>query len=71
MLSELIVKSRLRDSSLTSVCLSLSNSTGLLLLCEVAAKPFHEEKNANYNADRDCKTKKKLSVSHLLSCKTQ
>ena len=41
---------------------SLSNSTGLLLLCEVAAKPFHEENDANYDADRDCKANKKLQV---------
>jgi len=38
----------------------LSNSTGLLLLCEVAAKPFHEENTANYDADRACKANKKL-----------
>lgn len=38
----------------------LSNSIGLLLLCEVAAKPFHEENNANYDADRACKANKKL-----------
>lgn len=34
---------------------SLSNNTGLLLLCEVAAKPFYEQHEANYNADADCK----------------
>lgn len=39
---------------------SLSDSVGLLLLCEVAAKPFHEETNANYNADQTCKDNKKL-----------
>ncbi|KAI8983179.1 PARP-domain-containing protein [Trametes punicea] len=33
----------------------LSDSTGLLLLCEVAAKPFLEQYEANYNADQDCK----------------
>jgi hypothetical protein len=39
---------------------SLSGSIGLLLLCEVAAKPFHEETNANYSADQTCKANKKL-----------
>ncbi|KAI0353197.1 PARP-domain-containing protein [Trametes cingulata] len=33
----------------------LSDNTGLLLLCEVAAKPFYEQHQANYNADQDCK----------------
>ncbi|KAI1785714.1 PARP-domain-containing protein [Ganoderma leucocontextum] len=33
----------------------LSDDTGLLLLCEVAAKPFFEQHDANYNADQDCK----------------
>ncbi|KAH9891324.1 poly polymerase catalytic domain-containing protein [Cubamyces lactineus] len=33
----------------------LSDNTGLLLLCEVAAKPFFEQYQANYNADQDCK----------------
>ncbi|KAJ8495164.1 hypothetical protein ONZ51_g1849 [Trametes cubensis] len=33
----------------------LSDNTGLLLLCEVAAKPFLEQYQANYNADQDCK----------------
>ncbi|KAI0369996.1 PARP-domain-containing protein [Pilatotrama ljubarskyi] len=33
----------------------LSDNTGLLLLCEVAAKPFYEQHQANYNADEDCK----------------
>ncbi|KAI0770930.1 poly polymerase catalytic domain-containing protein [Trametes elegans] len=33
----------------------LSDNTGLLLLCEVAAKPFYEQYQANYNADQDCK----------------
>ena len=35
--------------------ISLSDNTGLLLLCEVAAKPFFEQYQANYNADQDCK----------------
>ncbi|KII86355.1 hypothetical protein PLICRDRAFT_164856 [Plicaturopsis crispa FD-325 SS-3] len=38
----------------------MSDNTGLLLLCEVAAKPFHEEMNSNYNADQACKANKKL-----------
>ncbi|KAI0694469.1 poly polymerase catalytic domain-containing protein [Cerioporus squamosus] len=33
----------------------LSDNTGLLLLCEVLAKPFYEQYQANYNADQDCK----------------
>ena len=41
---------------------SLSNDTGLLLLCEVAAKPFYEQNNANYNADADCKANVKRHV---------
>jgi hypothetical protein len=40
----------------------LSNNTGLLLLCEVAAKPFYEQMNANYCADEHCKANQKLSV---------
>ncbi|TCD65883.1 hypothetical protein EIP91_002043 [Steccherinum ochraceum] len=32
----------------------LSDGTGLLLLCEVAVKPFFEQYNANYDADRAC-----------------
>ena len=39
---------------------SLSNSIGVLILCEVAAKPFHEENNSNYGADQACKANKKL-----------
>ncbi|THH26583.1 hypothetical protein EUX98_g7607 [Antrodiella citrinella] len=31
----------------------LSNGTGLLLLCEVAVKPFYELNNASYNAAQD------------------
>ncbi|KAI0638778.1 poly polymerase catalytic domain-containing protein [Trametes polyzona] len=33
----------------------LSDNTGLLLLCEVAAKPFYEQYQANYSASEDCK----------------
>ena len=33
----------------------LSDGTGLMLLCEVAAKPFHELVHSDYNADASCK----------------
>lgn len=33
----------------------LSDGIGLMLLCEVAAKPFHELINSDYNADKSCK----------------
>lgn len=33
----------------------LSQNTGLLLLCEVAAQPFYEKKDAEYDADQGCK----------------
>ena len=33
----------------------LSDQTGLLLLCEVAAAPFYERTMAEYNADVGCK----------------
>ncbi|KAG1828624.1 poly polymerase catalytic domain-containing protein [Suillus variegatus] len=41
---------------------SLSNKIGVLLLCEVAVKPFLEMNNANYNADEDCKKSIKLAT---------
>ncbi|KAG2049839.1 PARP-domain-containing protein [Suillus hirtellus] len=41
---------------------SLSNKIGVLLLCEVAVKPFLEMNNANYNADEDCKKSMKLAT---------
>ncbi|KAG2142574.1 poly polymerase catalytic domain-containing protein [Suillus cothurnatus] len=41
---------------------SLSNQIGVLLLCEVAVKPFLEMTNGNYNADEDCKKGKKLAT---------
>ncbi|KAG1749621.1 poly polymerase catalytic domain-containing protein [Suillus paluster] len=41
---------------------SLSNQIGVLLLCEVAVKPFLEMNNANYSADEDCKKSKKLAT---------
>ncbi|KAK0464174.1 PARP-domain-containing protein [Armillaria novae-zelandiae] len=37
----------------------LSNNTGILLLCEVAAKPFYERNDAEYNADQTCKQNNK------------
>ena len=40
----------------------LSHNTGLLLLCEVAAKPFYEQKWANYDADQGCKDADALYV---------
>lgn len=40
----------------------LSDNTGLLLLCEVAAKPFHELTDASYDADQGCKRAKARSV---------
>ncbi|KAF7360059.1 PARP-domain-containing protein [Mycena venus] len=43
----------------------LSNDTGLLLLCEVAARPFFEQKNGNYNADVDCAKAGKRSTKGL------
>jgi len=43
----------------------LSDSTGLLLLCEVAAKPFYEQYGANYNASEDCQVAKKLCTKGI------
>ncbi|RPD56226.1 PARP-domain-containing protein [Lentinus tigrinus ALCF2SS1-6] len=43
----------------------LSDNTGLLLLCEVVAKPFYEQHQANYNADQDCKKAGKKSTKGL------
>ena len=34
----------------------LSDQTGLLLLCEVAAAPFYEKTGADYYADQGCKS---------------
>ncbi|KAJ7651975.1 poly polymerase catalytic domain-containing protein [Mycena polygramma] len=36
----------------------LSRDTGILLLCEVAAKPFYELTQSEYNADKGCKNAK-------------
>ena len=44
-----------RGSAVYARSHSLSENIGLLLLCEVAAKPFFEQYGANYDADRDCK----------------
>jgi poly [ADP-ribose] polymerase len=38
----------------------LSDGVGVLLLCEVAAKPLYELKDANYNAAEECKAAAKL-----------
>ncbi|KAJ7924472.1 poly polymerase catalytic domain-containing protein [Mycena leptocephala] len=43
----------------------LSHDTGLLLLCEVAAKPFYELTNAEYNADKGCKANKAKATKGL------
>lgn len=39
---------------------SLSDRTGVLLLCEVAVKPYLELTDAQYNADATCKASNKL-----------
>ncbi|KAJ6541171.1 PARP-domain-containing protein [Mycena vulgaris] len=44
---------------------SLSQDTGLLLLCEVAAAPFFEQTRANYHADIDCAKAQKRSTKGL------
>ncbi|KAJ7151580.1 poly polymerase catalytic domain-containing protein [Mycena filopes] len=43
----------------------LSKDIGILLLCEVAAKPFYELTQADYDASRGCKTNKKKSTKGL------
>ncbi|KAJ7748474.1 poly polymerase catalytic domain-containing protein [Mycena maculata] len=43
----------------------MSGNTGLLLLCEVAAKPFYERTDAEYDADKGCKNNKKKSTKGL------
>ncbi|KAJ7763009.1 PARP-domain-containing protein [Mycena metata] len=43
----------------------LSYDTGLLLLCEVAAMPFLEQKQSNYTADVDCTAAGKRSTKGL------
>ncbi|KAJ7599453.1 PARP-domain-containing protein [Mycena floridula] len=44
---------------------SMSNNTGILLLCEVAAKPFYERIDGAFNADTLCKSSGKLSTLGL------
>lgn len=39
---------------------SLSGNIGVLLLCEVAVKPWLELTDAHYDADKDAKKAKKL-----------
>jgi hypothetical protein len=34
--------------------ISISNQTAVMLLCEVAVRPFHELCNADYRADQGC-----------------
>uniref|UniRef100_A0ABQ0M6C5 Poly [ADP-ribose] polymerase n=1 Tax=Mycena chlorophos TaxID=658473 RepID=A0ABQ0M6C5_MYCCL len=43
----------------------VSNGVGIMLLCEVAAKPFHELVSADYHADQGCKSAKKNSTKGL------
>ncbi|KAM6498329.1 Poly(ADP-ribose) polymerase catalytic domain containing protein [Amanita muscaria] len=43
----------------------MSNNTGLLLLCEVAAQPFYERTVAEYDADRNCKANNKRATKGL------
>ncbi|KAG8849074.1 hypothetical protein FRB91_010272 [Serendipita sp. 411] len=42
-----------------------SNNVGILLLCEVAAKPFFEQINANYHAHTECGQAGKLATKGL------
>ncbi|KAI0063109.1 PARP-domain-containing protein [Artomyces pyxidatus] len=44
---------------------NLSNSIGLLLLCEVAANPVYELKDSNYNADQACKAANKMATKGI------
>ncbi|KAJ6610782.1 poly polymerase catalytic domain-containing protein [Mycena sp. CBHHK59/15] len=43
----------------------LSENNGLLLLCEVAARPFYEQSNSNYGADIECRAANKRSTKGL------
>ncbi|KAF8958954.1 poly polymerase catalytic domain-containing protein [Flammula alnicola] len=43
----------------------LSDGLGLLLLCEVAAKPFYELTDGSYDADRECKNNHKRSTKGI------
>lgn len=49
-------------TSIPELPISLSDNTGILLLCEIAAKPFFEQKDANYNADQDCRAASAMQV---------
>ncbi|KAK0473548.1 poly polymerase catalytic domain-containing protein [Armillaria luteobubalina] len=42
-----------------------SINTGILLLCEVEAKPFYERNDAEYNADQTCKQNNKRATKGL------
>ncbi|KAF7297838.1 Poly [ADP-ribose] polymerase [Mycena kentingensis (nom. inval.)] len=46
-------------------CAYLSHGTGIMLLCEVAAKPYHELVSADYHADQGCKKNKKLATKGI------
>ncbi|KAF7340131.1 Poly [ADP-ribose] polymerase [Mycena venus] len=43
----------------------LSKDIGILLLCEVAAKPFYERTHAEYDADKGCKNSKSKATKGL------
>ncbi|KAJ4485480.1 PARP-domain-containing protein [Lentinula aciculospora] len=43
----------------------LSGGTGVLLLCEVAAQPFYERYDAEYDADRSCKKQGKRATKGI------
>ncbi|KAF7367385.1 Poly [ADP-ribose] polymerase [Mycena sanguinolenta] len=43
----------------------LSKGIGILLLCEVAAKPFYERTHAEYDADKGCKKSKSKATKGL------
>ncbi|KAJ3724305.1 poly polymerase catalytic domain-containing protein [Lentinula guzmanii] len=43
----------------------LSGGTGVLLLCEVAAQPFYERHDAEYNADVSCKKQGKRATKGI------
>ncbi|KAK7029695.1 hypothetical protein VNI00_014393 [Paramarasmius palmivorus] len=43
----------------------LSGNVGCLLLCEVAAKPFYERYDAEYNADQSCKKANKRATKGI------
>jgi len=43
----------------------MSHGIGVMLLCEVAVRPFFEQNHANYHADNDCKKAQALYVAFL------